>query len=378
MRRALILLLLSLMTVWGPSALAHSASTAYLNITADQRNLAVQWSIAVRDLDDAVGLDDSGDGAVTWAEVKTQFDAIDAYALPRLTITAGGADCVAGKVDHLVDQLGDGAYIVLRFPVSCPYADGTIGVRYALLFDRDPLHRGLLSLTAAGATHAVALSPDRPFAAFDAGSTLGATAASFFWAGVMHLLTGVDHMLFIAMLLVPALLMSGQAGRGGRQLLLPRGVFIETVKVLSAFTAAHATTLTLSVLQIVHIPVRLSETGIAITILVTAFDNIVNVLPRRRWPLAFAFGLIHGLGFANALGPLNLPGAALAVALLSFNLGLEAVQIAIAAVILPLGVVVRGDRLLSRFAVPVISAVVAIVAAALIVDRAAGLGLIPL
>jgi hypothetical protein len=136
-------------------------------------------------------------------------------------------------------------------------------------------------------------------------------------------------------------------------------------------------TLTLSVLQIVHIPQRLSETGIAVTILVTAFDNIAHVLPRRRWPLAFCFGLVHGLGFANALGPLNLPGPSLALALVSFNLGLEAVQIGIAAIILPLGVLVRRDRVLSRVAVPAVSGAVALVAAALIVDRAGGFGLIP-
>jgi len=360
----------------GHAATAHSASTAYLSITANGSDLAVQWSIAVRDLDDAVGIDADGDGTVTWGEAKAQFGAIDAYALSRLTLTADGSLCAPGQVEHLVDQLGDGAYIVLRFHAVCPRVPETIGVRYGLLFDLDPLHRGLLSLNAAGTIHAVALSPDRPDVAFDASPSLGATAASFFSAGVVHLLTGLDHMLFIAMLLVPALLAAGQDGAGRTQL-LPRRVFVETVKVLSAFTAAHATTLTLSVLQIVHIPERLSETGIAITILVTAFDNIAHVLPRRRWPLAFAFGLIHGLGFANALGPLNLPGAALALALLSFNLGLEAVQIGIAAVILPLGVLVRSNRLLSRFAVPAASGAVAAVAAALIEDRAAGLGLMP-
>jgi hypothetical protein len=374
-----MLALLVLLAVWltGRSASAHSASTAYLNITAEGSELAVQWSIAIRDLDDAVGIDAAGDGRVTWGELKAQFASIDAYALSRLTLTADGAVCAPGRIEHLVDQLGDGAYAVLRFHAACPHAPGKIGVRYALLFDLDPLHRGLLSLNAGGTVHAVALSPDRPNVAFDATPDLMATATSFFAAGVMHLLTGLDHMLFIAMLLVPAMMMAGSEPPGARPQLLPRRVFIETIKVLSAFTLAHATTLTLSVLQIVHIPQRLSETGIAITILVTAFDNIFHVLPRRRWPLAFAFGLIHGLGFANALGPLNLPAASLALALVSFNLGLEAVQIGIAAVILPLGVLVRRDRLLSRFAVPTVSGAVAVVAAALIIDRAAGFGLIP-
>jgi hypothetical protein len=359
-------------------ASAHSASTAYLNIVADGRDLRVQWSIALRDLDDAVGLDSNGDGAITWGEIKSRFDAGDAYALSRLTLSGDGAVCVPGKIEHLVDQLGDGAYEVLRFTAECPRAPVAIKVQYGLLFDLDPLHRGLLSLSIDGQVHAAALSPDRPEAIFDASPALGQTAISFFAAGIMHLLTGLDHLLFIAMLLVPALLMTGSPDAAARGKLLPRRVFIETVKVLSAFTLAHATTLTLSVLHIVNIPQRLSETGIAATILVTALDNVFHILPRRRWPLAFAFGLIHGLGFANALGPLDLPGPALALALVSFNLGLEAVQIGLAAIILPFGLLIRREPFLLRFAVPSASAAVAVFALALIVDRATGFGLIPL
>jgi hypothetical protein len=379
LRSLAIALAAFLVTALAPAiASAHSASTAYLNIVAEGRDLHVQWSIALRDLDDAVGIDGNGDGAVTWGEIKSRFAEVDAYALSRLTLSGDGAVCTPGPVDHLVDQLGDGAYEVLRFTATCPRAPVSIKVQYGLLFDLDPLHRGLLSLTSAGQVHVAALSPDRPEAVFDAAPALGQTAISFFAAGVMHLLTGLDHLLFIAMLLVPALLMTGSPDIAGRGRLLPRRVFIETVKVLSAFTLAHATTLTLSVLQIVHIPQRLSETGIAVTILITALDNVFHFLPRRRWPLAFAFGLIHGLGFANALGPLNLPASALALALVSFNLGLEAVQIGLAAVILPLGFLVRRDRFLERFAVPSVSGAVAVLALALIVDRAAGFGLIPL
>jgi hypothetical protein len=358
-------------------AFGHSASTAYLNIAAEGSTLHVQWSIALRDLDDAVGIDTDGNGAVTWGELRSRFEAVDAYALSRLTLLGDGAVCASGKVEHLTDELGDGGYAVLRFDAQCPRTPSVITIRYRLLFDLDPLHRGLLSLSAGGTVHAAALSPDHPEASFDASPAPIRTATSFFAAGVMHLLTGIDHLLFIAMLLVPAMLLAG-TGASGRQKLLPRTVFVETVKVLSAFTAAHATTLTLSVLHIVHIPERLSETGIAVTILVTAIDNIAHFLPRKRWPLAFAFGLIHGLGFANALGPLDLPVGALALALVSFNLGLEAVQIGLASIILPLGILIRGDYLLSRFAAPAVSGGVALVAIALIFDRAAGLGFIPL
>ena len=151
------------------------------------------------------------------------------------------------------------------------------------------------------------------------------TLRSFFATGVDHLLTGIDHMLFVTMLLVPAMFRrrADEYGPGAR--LLPvtdfRAMFIESLKVLSAFTLAHGTTLTLSVLHIVSVPERVSEAGIALTIRVTALDNILHFIPGRRGPLAFAFGLVHGLGFATALGPMSLPPVALGVALISFRAG---------------------------------------------------------
>jgi len=154
-------------------------------------------------------------------------------------------------------------------------------------------------------------------------------------------------------------------------------MFIESLKVLSAFTLAHGTTLTLSVLHIVSIPERLSEAGIALTILITALDNIFHVIPGRRWPLAFAFGLVHGLGFATALGPLSLPPVALGIALISFNLGLEAAQVSIAAVVLPIGFVLRNTRLYPRRIMPGISGAVAVVALAWFTDRVMDLGMMP-
>ncbi len=114
------------------------------------------------------------------------------------------------------------------------------------------------------------------------------------------------------------------------------------------------------------------------TILVTAIDNIHRILPRRRWPIAFGFGLVHGLGFANALGPLALPPAELAVALLSFNLGLEAAQVIVTAIVLPFGFLARYTRLYARWMLPGVSCAVAVLALLWFVDRASGLSLIPL
>ena len=374
--------LLAWLTLLLPQAAqAHSASSSYLHVDVQGRDLVVQWSIALRDLDYAIGLDTDGDGDVTWGELRQRAAAVDAYALARLHLSADGEACPFGAVTNLADQLSDGAYAVLRLRATCPHVPRRVAVRYGLLFDLDPLHRGLLTLTIGGVPHAYALSPTAPTAEADLESRYAETVRSFFVTGVNHLLTGIDHMLFVTMLLVPAMYQRRARSFGPDAELVPvadfRGMFIESLKVLSAFTFAHGTTLTLSVLHIVSIPERLSEAGIALTILVTALDNMLHFLPGRRWPLAFAFGLVHGLGFATALGPMSLPPFALGLALISFNLGLEAAQVTIAAVVLPFGYLLRFTNLYPRRILPAVSGVVALVAAAWFTDRAAGLGLMP-
>jgi hypothetical protein len=380
--RIIVRLALVMAAPWlfAAAASAHSASNSYLQARVTGADVAVQWSIALRDLDYAVGLDSNGDGNISWGEVRQRFTEIDAYALSRLSLDADGTTCHFGPVDHLADELGDGGYAVLRFTASCPAIPRRLGIHYSLLFELDPLHRGLTTVSIAGVPHLVAFSPDNRVAGFDVAPDYLETIATFFAAGINHLLSGIDHLLFVTMLLVPAMYRRHAAADGETELEPVQRfgeAFIETVKVLSAFTLAHATTLTLSVLHIVDIPQRLSETGIALTIFVTAIDNIWPIITIRRWQLAFFFGLVHGLGFANALGPLQLTALSLAAALVSFNLGLEAAQVIVAVIVLPFGFVVRNTWLYPHRLLPLVSGAVAIVALAWFSDRATGLGFMP-
>lgn len=380
-RRLARVLLLVLLACTPRLAAAHSASSSYLHVTVHGSALSVQWSIALRDLDYAIGIDSDGDGTITWGEVRTHAAAIDAYAISHLQLSANGSPCTPGTITNLADRLGDGAYAVLRFEAACAAPPKNVSVHYTLLFDQDPLHRGLLTLLVGGVPHAYALSPQNPAATFDVTPSYGATVRSFFLTGVHHLLTGIDHMLFVTMLLVPAMFRRPANDFGPNARLQPvtdfSGMFLESLKVLSAFTLAHGTTLTLSVLHIVSIPEWLSESGIALTILITALDNLLHFIPGRRWPLAFAFGLVHGLGFATALGPMTLPPLSLGIALISFNLGLEAAQVTIAAVVLPIGFMMRHTIVYPRRIMPAVSGIVALVALAWFTDRVTGAGLMP-
>jgi hypothetical protein len=99
--------------------------------------------------------------------------------------------------------------------------------------------------------------------------------------------------------------------------------------------------LSLAVLGFISLPSRLVESAIALSVIAAALNNLRPVVQDRLWVVAFGFGLVHGLGFANVLAELGLPSGALAVALVSFNLGVEAGQLVIVSAILPLAYLCR-------------------------------------
>jgi hypothetical protein len=125
----------------------------------------------------------------------------------------------------------------------------------------------------------------------------------------------------------------------------------------------------------VTVPARVSESAIALTVAVAALNNLKPVLTRRVWIAAFAFGLVHGFGFANVLKDLGLAHASLLIALLGFNVGVELGQLAIVAVVMPLLWRARGARAYQRVALPAASLAVLIVASGWFAERALGVSL---
>lgn len=135
--------------------------------------------------------------------------------------------------------------------------------------------------------------------------------SSFVGLGIEHIWTGYDHILFLI-----SLLMLG-------------GELKYLLKVVTAFSISHAFTLTLAVLNIISVPSRWVEVAIALSIAYIAAENIWRKEAKARWQLAFAFGLIHGLGFSSALQELELPRTNLLTSLASFCTGIEIGQFAI-------------------------------------------------
>jgi hypothetical protein len=367
-----IALFLSALLLSG-SAFAHKPSDSYLQLRVAGTAITGEWDIALRDLEYAIGLDSSGDGQITWAEVKAHREEIFAYAMQGLHLNAANGCSIAPSDLQIADH-SDGAYAALIISGQCASAPSTISIRYDLLFEIDPTHRGLLNLDFDG-IQTVIFSPDRREQIFRAGAAgQWATFVQYLREGLWHVWTGWDHMLFLGGLILPAVL---RRTRSGWQPVSNLHVaFWDTARIVTAFTIAHACTLSLAAMGLISLPTRLVESLVAATVLFAGVNNLLPMVQRRLWMLAFFFGLIHGTAIAGALLELGLPPGQRVLALLAFNLGVEGAQLAIVGVVIPVTFVFRNSVIYRRAVILPSSVVISAIGMVWLVQRAFVLHLI--
>ncbi|MEP6602390.1 MAG: HupE/UreJ family protein [Spartobacteria bacterium] len=185
--------------------------------------------------------------------------------------------------------------------------------------------------------------------------TTGPRFADFFLLGIRHILTGYDHLLFLFGLLIVC-----RNARGA-------------ISLITCFTIAHSLTLALATFGLVNLQSRLVEPAIAASIVYVGIENLSRGGKHLsgRWILTFVFGLVHGLGFASVLRELGVAStsASAAVPLVGFNLGVEAGQLSIAAIILPAIWKLRDRASFLKFGVPACSLVVALAGGYWLLER---------
>jgi HupE / UreJ protein len=363
------ILLCLLLAVGSHVADAHKPSDSYLALRVAGQSIDGQWDIALRDLDFAIGLDANGDGNITWGELRARHEDIAAYALSRLTVAADGAPCALRPLDHRVDNHTDGAYEVLYFRADCSRAARVLSVNYGLFLDLDPQHKGLLRLDAGGTIRTAVFGTSTAERQFDlARPSRLAQFLDYAREGVFHIWMGFDHILFLLSLLLPAVLV--RQARTWQPVASLRLALFEVLKVVTAFTLAHSLTLSLATLGVMTLPSRWVESAIAASVVIAALGNIFVFVEKRRWVVAFAFGLIHGFGFAAVLADLGLPRDVLLFALVGFNLGVEAGQLVVVACFLPIAYLLKETQFYRRAALPGGSLAIALVAVVWLAERA--------
>ena len=286
----------------------------------------------------------------------------------HLVLRTQESDCPLTFQPLQVNQRVDGNYAWLPFTAQCVATPGNLSVRYTLMDDLDPSHRGLLTLTSGTTAQTGVLGGKNSTASFTVDETSRWRAfVEYLQAGVEHIWGGIDHLLFLVSLLLPAVL-SRTKGHW-EPVASARPAFFSILKVVTAFTLAHSITLTLAALDVVRLPSRLTESVIAASIIVAALNNIFPVVENRA-RIAFAFGLLHGFGFASVLADMGLPSGARLLSLLAFNLGIEAGQLAVVLAVMPVVYQLRAGRLYRHAVLPWGSAAIAGLALVWLVQRA--------
>lgn len=373
LRRLTRPLLLLMVLTNADMALAHKASDSYLYVDTKRSELRID--VALRDLALLLPLDQNADQQLSGREIRSQRARITRTIEAGISISNGSGSCALTGKDWGISAHSDGSYAAARYRMECPNGEVPETLNYNLLFDRDSLHRGLVRIDAGSHQTLAVLAPASRSVNLLPGGVPGrwTTFTTFMYEGVVHLLIGLDHLLFLLVLVLPASLRATASKATGNTDTTPPPLWptlVELGGIVTAFTVAHSLTLALAALDLVRLPIAWVETVIALSIGIAAVNVVWPVLGRKTWKLAFAFGLIHGFGFASVLGDLTSGVSDLAIALAGFNLGVEAGQLGLLILGFPILYLLARYRLYQRAIVPVILAGIGGVSLMWVVERA--------
>lgn len=364
--RALVALALALALVWSPRAEAHTIGLSTGEYTVKGASVVGTLAFARGEVRALVpGVDTDHDGHLTPSEIASGRAVLARKILGKIVVRAGGAPCKVTLTDAGLTE-EDGMLLSGRW--DCPSATEPFELELALLDGLARGHRHIARAVTGAATHdevlfgddrALTIAPEALASSAsvaddaDAGAGRGAGLGALFWMGIDHILTGYDHLVFILGLVLVCVKV--------RSLLT----------IVTAFTVAHSITLAVAVLGVWAPSPRIIEPAIALSIVYVGIENFFVKDAQRRWRITFPFGLIHGFGFAGALQEIALPWSSAPVALAAFNLGVEAGQLGVLAVLLPLILVLRGKAWFEPRGVRLVSGAIAVAGCVWFVARVA-------
>jgi hydrogenase/urease accessory protein HupE len=324
--RALLLGIIALGAMVTAQGHQVNLSTARVMLDSDH-SVSVEVGLKGSDADRLAGtrIFDAKRDQVDPALVEASAAPIIAYVTAHIEVTGGdGRPCVQGAATLVSD--GDG--VIFRNRFSCRDVGGDIVYRSTVLTDTDPAARQVVLIGEGDS------APQALLDAADTTVTLSAPAPSllstverYLVTGIEHIFLGYDHIAFLVAVVLWA-----------RRL-------VPVIKIVTAFTVAHSITLSLAALNVVVVPSAIVEPAIAASIVYVAMENFFTSNIDRRWRITFAFGLVHGFGFAGALREVGLPTNAVITALAAFNIGVEIGQVAIVSIVVP--ALIALDRLIA-------------------------------
>jgi hydrogenase/urease accessory protein HupE len=305
-------------------AAAHPVPFSYMDIRLQPSSLDVYLMVHIYDLAHDMGISPM-ERLLDRAVVSERQTAIRTMLAPRFSLAADRRVLTPEWLGEEIFEDRQSIRFHLKYAIES--SPGKLDVS-ALLFPYDENHQTFINVYET-TPHPAQMILDRAHTSTEyyAGTRQGLFAVfqKFVPAGIHHILIGPDHLLF----LVGLLLLGGSIRR--------------LAMVVTAFTIAHSITLSLAALRILTPPSNIIEPAIALSIVYVGADNLLAQGGRdvRAW-IAFAFGFIHGFGFANVLGEMGLPDKSLGWSLFSFNVGVEIGQLAVVVVVASVFALVRS------------------------------------
>ena len=333
-------------------ASAHSGVQSYLYIDVTDDGLGGRVEMPFGDLTEVLGLDLDGPREEVLDEVVASKERLSAYVGDHLEI-GDGAGSWTYDVTSVSLLEAEGGYAVVSFLVDVPYAQvpRVLDIRFDPFFDEIDDRDALLligndwkgGIIENGESVLLGFDPDNRVRTVDLGATSQwKNFTASIGQGVDHIKTGPDHILFIAALLLPSVLLFTTRWQ-------PADTFGSSLwrilKIVSMFTVAHSITFVLAGIDVIPLPPsRLVETVIALSIAATALHNLRPVFPNRESSIAFIFGLFHGMGFAGFVQGLDLDQGTKMVSLLGRNVGIEIGQAVVVLLLFPALFALRRTR----------------------------------
>ncbi|ACY19128.1 conserved hypothetical protein [Haliangium ochraceum DSM 14365] len=363
--------------LWLMPAVAHAhrntVTRSLVRISHDQREVRYRLELEPHDTAEMLGLAPGTEP--TDAQVLAGRARLFSRVLRHITVrdSAGmGSDllaCPPTPEKLSLEQDSAGKHVVLTWLARCSAPIHTLVVEYALFADNDPAFRAFVNIRYRGDDHLVELGVAGNRLVWNLDDPPPDDLGGFVLSGVEHIVFGFDHVAFLLCLLLPlAIVRDNDEGWKARPI---TATLARTGLLVTAFTAAHSSTLIAASLGWVQLDSQLIESVIALSIVLVAIDGALRPGARFRIWVVFLFGLMHGLGFASMLAAI-LPPAAVVVPLLAFNVGVELGQLALVLLALPclLALVsVCGAPSYRRWVLPVAALALAVLGLLWLIER---------
>jgi len=372
--------MLFLALVFSTEAHSHAKQENYIWLNVDAAGINGRFELNINDIESKLNIDIDAAGAdrdtgvkATAPEIqaflKKNFEIRDAngvidYTFTGTSVFKEGPEFI--QYSYKTDKVPQDNLLTIRNTIwlTEPYISKDRGHRSLVVVE----HNEVVNQEFGNGNVALVFSSRRTEQNIDLSNPGSALVwQDFLWQGMVHIGIGLDHILFIIVLLLSVVLVNNK-GQWEPVSTVKEALF-KTLKIVTIFTIAHSITLSLSALELINLPTSFIEIVIAASIAAVAVNNIFPKFSAHSWILIFVFGLFHGLGFASVMGDLQFRHGLIERILVMFNVGVEVGQLIIVALVFPILFWLRNKSYYKKLVVNSLSIVAIVISLYWVAER---------